>query len=130
MSHTEFLILVFATAALIWVQPLRFRRVLRASRDALEGAFHRVRTLTFHRPRTSKTTLTDPDHLTAWFDKRMCCPDCGSTSFFQGPRGGLATNMRCAGCRYEYNIAFDPFGMMVMYAERLTPARSNESDAA
>lgn len=26
------------------------------------------------------------------------CPDCGSAEFKRGPRGGLAANIKCAGC--------------------------------
>lgn len=38
------------------------------------------------------------------------CPDCGSTGFHPGPRGGLAHNIRCAGCgaTFWYSPPFTP----------------------
>ena len=26
------------------------------------------------------------------------CPDCGSERWFEGPSGGMSTNIKCAGC--------------------------------
>jgi uncharacterized protein (DUF983 family) len=31
------------------------------------------------------------------------CPDCGSGQFFNGPRGGMSVNLKCAGCGHKFN---------------------------
>ena len=33
------------------------------------------------------------------------CPDCGSSTFYHGPCGGCAENIRCAGCGHEFNFS-------------------------
>ena len=40
------------------------------------------------------------------------CPDCGSPSFFIGPRGGMNTNVRCANdkCRSKFNLILGMHG--------------------
>jgi len=42
------------------------------------------------------------------------CPDCGSTLFHPGPRGGMAHNIMCAGC-----------GSMFWFSPPFTPERIN-----
>ncbi len=32
------------------------------------------------------------------------CPDCGKFDFLEGPRGGLAMNIKCAHCGSEFNV--------------------------
>jgi hypothetical protein len=34
------------------------------------------------------------------------CPDCGGRTWYFGPRGGLAINLRCAGCQAWFNTVF------------------------
>jgi len=48
------------------------------------------------------TYLDDADHVTQAF-KHGKCPDCGSTEFYEGPSGGLCTNIQCAGCQHWFN---------------------------
>ncbi len=40
--------------------------------------------------------------------KKGICPDCGGDEFLEGPRGGLAVNIRCKQCGAEFNIRW-PF---------------------
>ena len=48
---------------------------------------------------------------------KLNCPNCGDTRFIlpanvdemEGPHGGLCVNVKCAGCKYEYNLT--PFGL-------------------
>jgi hypothetical protein len=37
------------------------------------------------------------------------CPNCGSEQFYEGPSGGLAINVKCAGCGLWFNNT--PFGL-------------------
>jgi hypothetical protein len=46
----------------------------------------------------------DEDKLRDLFLKYKCCPDCGSEKFFEGPKGGMSTNVRCGGCKHEFNM--------------------------
>lgn len=41
---------------------------------------------------------------------RGTCPDCGSTNFHPGPRGGMAWNVKCAKCgsKFWYSPPFTP----------------------
>lgn len=32
------------------------------------------------------------------------CPDCGKFDFLEGPRGGLAVNIKCAHCGSKFNV--------------------------
>ncbi|GEM_PF-3524683 len=32
------------------------------------------------------------------------CPDCGKFDFLEGPRGGLAVNIKCTNCGSEFNV--------------------------
>ena len=48
------------------------------------------------------TYLDDADHVKLAFMNGKC-PDCGSTAFYEGPSGGLCTNIRCAGCSHWFN---------------------------
>ena len=36
------------------------------------------------------------------------CPDCGNTTFLEGPHGGEAVNIRCKFCGSEFNFVY-PF---------------------
>ena len=53
--------------------------------------------------------ITDEDELTKFFQKHRCCPDCGSKEFFDGPSGGAAINIKCAGCGHWFNNALPLF---------------------
>jgi hypothetical protein len=46
--------------------------------------------------------------------KGEACPDCGSTHFNPGPRGGMAHNIRCAGCgnKFWYSPPFQPLRLI------------------
>lgn len=43
------------------------------------------------------------------FMKYKSCPDCGSEKFFHGPSGGMATNVKCAGCSHWFNMGLPLF---------------------
>lgn len=43
----------------------------------------------------------------------MTCPKCGSDKFYEGPCGGGAQNILCAGCHTEYWEG-GPFGLKEM----------------
>jgi hypothetical protein len=45
------------------------------------------------------------------------CPDCDSPSFILGPEGGMAVNIRCAGCGHKF-----------WFAPPFTPERINNDD--
>lgn len=47
------------------------------------------------------------------------CPDCGSGDFYEGPRGGLSVNIKCAGCGSEFNVAMA--GGSLLVGERIGP---------
>ena len=53
--------------------------------------------------------IMDEDELLEAFLKHKRCSDCGSKSFYEGPSGGLATNVRCAGCKHWFNFAIPLF---------------------
>lgn len=40
----------------------------------------------------------------------LICPGCGGKEFLQGPRGGLAVNVKCKRCGYKLNVANLPNG--------------------
>jgi len=48
------------------------------------------------------------------------CPDCGSDKFFEGPCGGIAQNVECAGCGHKFNL-MGPFGVDRISHERPDP---------
>jgi len=50
------------------------------------------------------------DVLLEHIQKEKCCPDCGSTSFYEGPSGGISTNVMCAGCKHRFNFSL-PFSV-------------------
>lgn len=52
----------------------------------------------------------DEDVLLEHITKEKCCPDCGSTSFYEGPSGGISTNVMCAGCKHRFNFSL-PFSV-------------------
>lgn len=41
--------------------------------------------------------------------QEVACLNCGSTKFYEGPSGGMATNLKCAGCGLWWNDT--PFGL-------------------
>ncbi len=49
------------------------------------------------------------DELMKAVEKHKACPDCGSKEFYEGPSGGLATNVQCAGCNHRFNFAMPLF---------------------
>jgi len=51
----------------------------------------------------------DDKKLKELFEKYMACPDCGSTEYQEGPSGGGAQNVKCAGCGHYFNLAFPLF---------------------
>lgn len=50
--------------------------------------------------------LESDDEVTQWFVDHRSCPDCGSLSFLEGPKGGASQNIECAtpGCRSRFNV--------------------------
>lgn len=39
----------------------------------------------------------------------ITCPNCGNLKFYEGPSGGIATNVKCVGCGLWFNHT--PFGL-------------------
>lgn len=39
----------------------------------------------------------------------LVCPNCGSNQWYEGPSGGMATNIKCGGCGLWFNNT--PFGL-------------------
>jgi len=35
--------------------------------------------------------------------KFKTCPDCGCSQFYEGPSGGMSTNIQCLGCAHKFN---------------------------
>jgi hypothetical protein len=35
----------------------------------------------------------------------VVCPGCGGERFYQGPRGGMSVNVKCAGCGAAFNYS-------------------------
>ena len=47
--------------------------------------------------------INDPDAL--WVEiATNHCPDCGGEGFFEGPSGGMSTNISCATCKHRFNV--------------------------
>lgn len=53
--------------------------------------------------------IMDEDKLKDAFLEDKACPDCGSESFHEGPSGGMATNVKCAGCGHWFNLGLPLF---------------------
>jgi DNA-directed RNA polymerase subunit RPC12/RpoP len=53
--------------------------------------------------------IMDDDKLKDAFLEYNACPDCGSQNFKEGPSGGMATNVKCAGCGHWFNLALPLF---------------------
>ena len=51
----------------------------------------------------------DDDKLKDLFLKYNGCPDCGSEAFYEGPSGGMATNVKCQGCGHWFNMGLPMF---------------------
>jgi len=47
--------------------------------------------------------IKDERKLHHFFNEHRCCPDCGTKEFYEGPRGGMSTNIKCAGCSHKFN---------------------------
>ena len=47
------------------------------------------------------------------------CTFCGSTSYYEGPTGGVAMNIKCADCGARFNIGLIPGGPILL--EVLSP---------
>jgi hypothetical protein len=56
--------------------------------------------------RGAPSLLKSDEEVSAWFVQNRTCPDCGSSEFVNGPRGGASRNMRCANavCSAEFNV--------------------------
>ncbi len=42
-------------------------------------------------------------------DGKLYCPNCGGDQWYEGPSGGMATNIKCANCGIWFNST--PFGL-------------------
>ena len=51
----------------------------------------------------------DTKELKDLFERYLCCPDCGSTEYIEGPQGGGSENIQCAGCKHYFNFGFPLF---------------------
>lgn len=60
------------------------------------------------------------DDLRSFFIKYGVCPDCGSEKFYGGPSGGMAQNVKCAGCGHYFNFA------LPVFVERINVGQNNE----
>jgi hypothetical protein len=54
-------------------------------------------------------------------EEQGVCPNCGSTQWYEGPSGGMAVNIKCAGCGLWFNNT--PFGLDFIYKHTLDPAK-------
>lgn len=48
-----------------------------------------------------------------WFVSRGRCPFCGSKKWYQGPSGGLCTNIYCQQCKAGFNVAPGDFSELI-----------------
>lgn len=50
--------------------------------------------------------LEATEDITAWFSNHKSCPDCGTSVFHKGPRGGASQNIRCSNvlCSAQFNV--------------------------
>jgi len=53
--------------------------------------------------------VMDDEGVKELFLKYNACPDCGSEAFYEGPSGGMATNVQCQGCGHWYNMGLPMF---------------------
>lgn len=53
--------------------------------------------------------IWDEDKLMDEMCTYKACPDCGSTELIEGPSGGAATNVKCAGCGHYFNLGLPLF---------------------
>ncbi len=51
----------------------------------------------------------DQNKLRTLFIELKRCPDCGSESFYEGPHGGAAVNIKCGGCGHWFNMGLPLF---------------------
>jgi hypothetical protein len=51
----------------------------------------------------------DNKKLKELFLKYNACPDCGSEQLYEGPSGGMCTNVTCAGCGHRFNLGLPVF---------------------
>jgi hypothetical protein len=69
-------------------------------------------------PHVGRVTLRPGDKVLIWDStigiKQGHCPDCGSTVFLEGPRGGLSVNIRCNFCGSEFGFQY-PFASERIY---------------
>ena len=56
--------------------------------------------------------MTDEQWVSYSLLKNGKCPDCGSVEFFEGPSGGICTNILCAVCGSRFNVS-------MFFAERI-----------
>lgn len=61
------------------------------------------------RKRVEETNPTQTITVPIEEEKEGCCPNCGSDKWYEGPSGGMAVNVKCAGCGIWFNNT--PFGL-------------------
>ena len=64
---------------------------------------------------------SDSEESLCEYLQKYGCPDCDCDTWEVGPEAGMATNIRCAGCHSEFNIA-----PMLGFAERIRYTANEE----
>ena len=54
------------------------------------------------------------------------CPICGNDKFHEGPRGGMAQNVKCSKCESILNIT--PFGIEIIEEKQLENKNEDNHD--
>jgi len=63
-----------------------------------------------------KLVLDDEGVKELFLEHNACC-DCGSEKFHEGPSGGMATNVKCAGCGHWFNMGLPLFIQRIHISE-------------
>ena len=61
--------------------------------------------------------VMDDEGIRELFNEHKACPDCGSSQFYEGPSGGMTTNMKCAGCGHWFNVGLPLFVQRIHISE-------------
>ncbi len=76
--------------------------------DRIKSVFNKDGKLIRKKSRSSISFTSD--ELTKIFQKEQVCPDCGKWDFYEGPSGGMSTNIYCGNCGSWFNDS-GPFGI-------------------
>ena len=74
----------------------------------MQGVMNELTSILLEEKYTKGSAAQKPTELTieekAKLLEEQTCPDCGSKTFYEGPSGGLAANIKCVGCDSEFNV--------------------------